>query len=255
MLIDVCGEWWERHIVGDVMPEIAARNGIKLVPGAWIYSANEAKQQFGREAGEVNGEETRALIRMANQNPNIERVLVGNENILRWDGQKDLRDPNATLNEMAGLVAEDPALSAQVLRLDRPQVQFGADFDGARFGYPAAPSTKLGTFRQWLGVSVAGGLPRLQRARRDDRLDARRPPDGRRLSLRAEPAQSVGATFARRSAAFSRSAIAVAIVKRTLLSPGRPKAIPGTAAMSARSRSAFAIPTESSSVSGKRGIR
>ena len=33
---------------------------------------------------------------MANQNPNIERVLVGNENILRWDGQKDLRDPNAT---------------------------------------------------------------------------------------------------------------------------------------------------------------
>src|SRR5215216_5558989 len=43
---------------GDVMPEAAARNGIKLVPGAWIYSANE--------------------------------------NILRWDGQKNLRDPNAT---------------------------------------------------------------------------------------------------------------------------------------------------------------
>ena len=81
---------------GDIMPEIAARYGLKLVPGAWIYSANEAKQQFGREAGEVNAEETRALIRMANQNPNIERVLVGNENILRWDGQKDLRDPNAT---------------------------------------------------------------------------------------------------------------------------------------------------------------
>ena len=81
---------------GDIMPEIAARNGLKLVPGAWIYSANEAKQQFGREASEVNAEETRALIRMANQNPNIERVLVGNENILRWDGQKNLRDPNAT---------------------------------------------------------------------------------------------------------------------------------------------------------------
>ena len=72
------------------------RVGLKLVPGAWIYSANEAKLQFGREASEVNAEETRALIRMANQNPNIERVLVGNENILRWDGQKDLRDPNAT---------------------------------------------------------------------------------------------------------------------------------------------------------------
>ena len=81
---------------GDIMPELAQRNGIKLVPGAWIYSASEAKQQFGREASEVNAEETRALIRMANQNPNIERVLVGNENILRWDGQKNLRDPNAT---------------------------------------------------------------------------------------------------------------------------------------------------------------
>src|SRR6185436_5813459 len=80
---------------GEYMPEIAARVGLKLVPGAWIYSANEAKLQFGREAGEVNAEETRALIRMANQTPNIERLLVGNENILRWDGQKDLRDPNA----------------------------------------------------------------------------------------------------------------------------------------------------------------
>src|SRR5947207_9760694 len=81
---------------GEYMPEAAARVGLKLVPGAWIYSANEAKQQFGREAADVNAEETRALIRMANQNPNIERVLVGNENILRWDLQKDLRDPNAT---------------------------------------------------------------------------------------------------------------------------------------------------------------
>ncbi len=33
---------------------------------------------------------------MANQNPSIERILVGNENILRWDGEKDVRDPNAT---------------------------------------------------------------------------------------------------------------------------------------------------------------
>ena len=81
---------------GDVMPDIALRNGLKLVPGAWIYSVNEARLQFGREASEVNAEETRALIRMANQNAGIERVLVGNENILRWDGQKNLRDPNAT---------------------------------------------------------------------------------------------------------------------------------------------------------------
>ena len=53
---------------GEYMPEIAARLGLKLVPGAWIYSAAEAKLQFGREASEVNAEETRALIRMTNQN-------------------------------------------------------------------------------------------------------------------------------------------------------------------------------------------
>ncbi|HYC65998.1 MAG TPA: hypothetical protein VEC14_14810, partial [Reyranellaceae bacterium] len=81
---------------GEFMPELAQRYGLKLVPGAWIYSANEARQQFGREASEVNGEETRALIRMANQHPAIvERVLVGNENILRWDALKDQRSPNA----------------------------------------------------------------------------------------------------------------------------------------------------------------
>lgn len=81
---------------GDVMPALAAKYGLKLVPGAWIYSAPEARLQFGREASEVNAEETSALIRMANQNPNIERVLVGNENILRYDAQKDMRDPHAT---------------------------------------------------------------------------------------------------------------------------------------------------------------
>lgn len=80
---------------GEYMPEIAARYGLKLVPGAWIYSTTEAKQQFGRDAADVNAEETRALIRMANQNPNIERVMVGNENILRWDAQKDERENNA----------------------------------------------------------------------------------------------------------------------------------------------------------------
>src|SRR5579872_4332616 len=80
---------------GEMMPELAQRYGLRLVPGAWIYSAQEAKQQFGRDAAEVNAEETRALIRMTNQNPNIERVLVGNENILRWDAQKDQRDNNA----------------------------------------------------------------------------------------------------------------------------------------------------------------
>ncbi|MBV8394590.1 MAG: glycosyltransferase, partial [Alphaproteobacteria bacterium] len=80
---------------GEYMAELAARYGLKLVPGAWIYSNKESRLQFGREAAEINAEETRTLIRMANQNPNIERVMVGNENILRWDNQLGTADPYA----------------------------------------------------------------------------------------------------------------------------------------------------------------
>ncbi|MBM3644624.1 MAG: glycosyltransferase [Alphaproteobacteria bacterium] len=82
---------------GEAMAEFARTYDLKLMPGAWIYSNYEAKLQFGKDsAAEVNGEETRALIRIANQNPGIvERILVGNENILRWDGEKNLREPRA----------------------------------------------------------------------------------------------------------------------------------------------------------------
>jgi cellulose synthase/poly-beta-1,6-N-acetylglucosamine synthase-like glycosyltransferase/exo-beta-1,3-glucanase (GH17 family) len=91
---------------GDYMPELAARVGLKLVPGAWIYAPNEARQQFGRDAAEINAEETRALIRMANQNPNIERVLVGNENILRWDKAERSADRELNATSPAQLISQ-----------------------------------------------------------------------------------------------------------------------------------------------------
>ena len=79
---------------------------MKLVPGAWIYAPNEARQQFGRDAAEINAEETRALIRMANQNPNIERVLVGNENILRWDKAEKSADRELNATSPAQLISQ-----------------------------------------------------------------------------------------------------------------------------------------------------
>jgi len=91
---------------GDYMPELAARYGLRLVPGAWIYAANEARTQFGRDAADVNAEETRGLIRMANQNPNIERVLVGNENILRWDKAEGASDRDLVAVSPAQLIRE-----------------------------------------------------------------------------------------------------------------------------------------------------
>jgi cellulose synthase/poly-beta-1,6-N-acetylglucosamine synthase-like glycosyltransferase/exo-beta-1,3-glucanase (GH17 family) len=91
---------------GDYMPELAARVGLKLVPGAWIYAPNEARLQFGRDSADVNAEETRALIRMANQNPNIERVLVGNENILRWDKAEKSADRELNTTSPAQLISQ-----------------------------------------------------------------------------------------------------------------------------------------------------
>ncbi len=91
---------------GEYMPELAARVGLKLVPGAWIYAPNEARQQFGRDAAEINAEETRALVRMANQNPNIERVLVGNENILRWDKAEKSADRELNATSPAQLISQ-----------------------------------------------------------------------------------------------------------------------------------------------------
>src|SRR3954463_3777835 len=91
---------------GDYMPEVAARLGLKLVPGAWIYGQNEARRQFGRDAAEVNAEETRGLIRMANQNANVERVLIGNENILRWDKADGTPDREVNAVSPAQLIRE-----------------------------------------------------------------------------------------------------------------------------------------------------
>ena len=47
-------------------------------------------------------------------------------------------------------------LPAQVLHLDRPRLEVGGDFDGSWFSYPQAPSSRLGTFREWFGIGIGG---------------------------------------------------------------------------------------------------
>ena len=167
---------------GDVMPEIANRNGLKLVPGAWIYSASEAKQQFGREASEVNAEETRALIRMANQNPNIERVLVGNENILRWDGQKNLRDPNAT----------SPAQLIREIRNVKRNVK--------------VPVSTAEPWHVWLRLSRARARGRLSRRPHPALLGREVGRDTARISQEPDRQAQGGRTSATRTSSSPRSA-------------------------------------------------
>ncbi len=55
----------------DQVPELAAKYGLEVIPGAWI------DQRMGK-----NEEEIRRLIRVARDNPNVKRVIVGNESVL-----------------------------------------------------------------------------------------------------------------------------------------------------------------------------
>ncbi|HIJ63507.1 MAG TPA: exo-beta-1,3-glucanase [Rhodospirillaceae bacterium] len=64
----------------EVVPELAARLGLKVIFGAWLTNQTEAKGRLTNEA------EVEALIKAANRYPDaIERVLVGNEVLLRRD--------------------------------------------------------------------------------------------------------------------------------------------------------------------------
>ncbi|HLN23435.1 MAG TPA: exo-beta-1,3-glucanase [Patescibacteria group bacterium] len=64
----------------EVVPDLAAKYGLKVIQGAWLGSEVEAKGKA------INEAEITALIKAANDHPNeIERVLVGNEVLLRGD--------------------------------------------------------------------------------------------------------------------------------------------------------------------------
>lgn len=64
----------------EVVPELAARHGLKVAMGAWLTSAKEAR---GRR---INEAEVASLIALANRHPQaIDRVIVGNEVLLRND--------------------------------------------------------------------------------------------------------------------------------------------------------------------------
>ncbi len=54
----------------DQVPALAGKHGIKAMPGAWL------DERLAR-----NEEELANLVRIANENPNVERVIVGNENL------------------------------------------------------------------------------------------------------------------------------------------------------------------------------
>jgi cellulose synthase/poly-beta-1,6-N-acetylglucosamine synthase-like glycosyltransferase/exo-beta-1,3-glucanase (GH17 family) len=72
----------------EAVPKIADQYGLKVVAGAWVYDHvgvmddQKGLLPFYRD---LTAREIAALIRIANINPNVERVLVGNETLLRGE--------------------------------------------------------------------------------------------------------------------------------------------------------------------------
>jgi exo-beta-1,3-glucanase (GH17 family)/cellulose synthase/poly-beta-1,6-N-acetylglucosamine synthase-like glycosyltransferase len=54
----------------DQVPELAAKHGLKVLPGAWV------DERLARNEVEIEN-----IIRIARDNPNVERVIIGNENL------------------------------------------------------------------------------------------------------------------------------------------------------------------------------
>jgi exo-beta-1,3-glucanase (GH17 family)/cellulose synthase/poly-beta-1,6-N-acetylglucosamine synthase-like glycosyltransferase len=54
----------------DQVPELAAKHGIKALPGAWL------DERLGRNEVELEN-----IIRIARDNPSVDRVIIGNENL------------------------------------------------------------------------------------------------------------------------------------------------------------------------------
>ena len=100
----------------DVVPALAAAHGLTVIAGAWL------DQRADSNAAEIAG-----LIRMANANQNVKRLMVGNEAILRGD---------LTVPEIIRLIkdvkrqADQPVSTAEPWHvwLDHPELVESVDY-------------------------------------------------------------------------------------------------------------------------------
>ena len=89
------------------VPEMARRHGIKVALGAWIDNR-----------GPHNATQVEQAIRIARQNPNVIRVIVGNEVVLR--GDVPVSELTAYLDKVRNAVTQAREHSRALARLDPP---------------------------------------------------------------------------------------------------------------------------------------
>ncbi len=102
----------------DQVPALAARHGIKALPGAWV------DERLARNEAEI-----RNLIRIARDNPNVDRVIVGNENLTlhRLTPEQMVRYLRRVRAELPGRVKVSTA-EAWAIWLEHPELAEAVDF-------------------------------------------------------------------------------------------------------------------------------
>lgn len=120
----------------DQVPELAARHGLKALPGAWL------DERLARNEVELNN-----IIRIARDNPNVERVIIGNENLTLHRLTVDqmvryLRRVRAALPERVKISTAE----AWSIWLDYPELAREVDF------------ITIHTLPFWERVDISGAL-------------------------------------------------------------------------------------------------
>ncbi|MGE5546186.1 MAG: glycosyltransferase [Solirubrobacterales bacterium] len=120
----------------DAVPELAAKHGLKAMPGAWI------DERLARNEVEIAN-----IIRIARDNPNVERVIVGNENLTlhRLTPEQMIRYLRRVRAELPPRVKMSTA-EAWSIWLEHPEIAQEVDF------------ITIHTLPFWEGVNIEGAL-------------------------------------------------------------------------------------------------
>lgn len=129
----------------DQVPELAAKHGLKALPGAWL------DERLGRNEREIAN-----IVRIARDNPNVDRIIVGNENLTlhRLTPEQMIRYIRRVRAEIPAHVKISTA-EAWSIWLEHPELAQEVDF------------ITIHTLPFWERVDIEEALPFTQRMVRE----------------------------------------------------------------------------------------
>ncbi len=140
------------------VPAIAAKHGIKVMVGAWIGGGN-AGPEIDRQLFENNEREVAAAIRVANANPNVIAVTVGNEVLYRRELRSIPVAQTAKISDPVAREIEDKeqheiAVQRLAAYIDRVRAQVRVPVSTSETYDMWKRSTKLGEHTDFIAAHV-----------------------------------------------------------------------------------------------------